>query len=142
MTLLVGPATPTTCRVSSVLNKDRTQYGAQNMFDGVDDTCWNSAQGHGQQVCLLFHRVVHVKRMELMFQGGFVGEDARVLIATQATPELHVATECHFNDSNELQTLELDCADVTQLRLQFDRSSDFYGRVLLYHCRVYGDETL
>ncbi|OQS07851.1 hypothetical protein THRCLA_00153 [Thraustotheca clavata] len=37
-----------------------------------------------------------------------------------------------------LRTVELSCADVTQLRLVFERSSDFYGRVILYHCQVLG----
>lgn len=31
-------------RVSSVLNKDIKQFGKQNMFDGSDETCWNSHQ--------------------------------------------------------------------------------------------------
>lgn len=31
-------------RVSSVLNKNSKQFGKQNMFDGSDETCWNSHQ--------------------------------------------------------------------------------------------------
>jgi len=30
--------------VSSVLNKDIKQYGKKYLFDGEDDTCWNSDQ--------------------------------------------------------------------------------------------------
>ncbi|OQR84719.1 hypothetical protein ACHHYP_13021 [Achlya hypogyna] len=140
-TLLVGNGTATTCKVSSVLNRDRKLYGAQHLFDGVDDTCWNSDQGHGQQVWLHFNRSVHVKRVEVMFQGGFAGEDAQVLVAAANDPKswVSVAT-CHFDDCNDLQTLDIDVPHVTQLRLQFDRSSDFYGRVILYHYRVWGDE--
>ncbi|OQS07684.1 hypothetical protein THRCLA_20087, partial [Thraustotheca clavata] len=73
MELLTGP--PTTCKVSSVLNRDRKQYGPQHLFDGLNDTCWNSDQGSSQQVWLSFNRTVMIKRIELMFQGGFVGEE-------------------------------------------------------------------
>ena len=31
-------------RVSSVLGRDVKQYGKKFMFDGADDTCWNSDQ--------------------------------------------------------------------------------------------------
>jgi len=29
-------------RVSSVLNRDKKQFGKSHMFDGKEDTCWNS----------------------------------------------------------------------------------------------------
>jgi len=29
-------------RVSSVLNHDKKQFGKSQMFDGKEDTCWNS----------------------------------------------------------------------------------------------------
>lgn len=31
-------------RVSSVLNRDTKQYGKQYLFDGNEETCWNSGQ--------------------------------------------------------------------------------------------------
>ena len=31
-------------RVSSVLNRDVKQFGKKFMFDGEEDTCWNSDQ--------------------------------------------------------------------------------------------------
>jgi len=31
-------------RVSSVLNRDVRQFGKKFMFDGKDETCWNSDQ--------------------------------------------------------------------------------------------------
>ena len=33
-------------RVSSVLNNDSRSYGKRNMFDGNEETCWNSAEVH------------------------------------------------------------------------------------------------
>lgn len=32
------------CRVSSVLGREVKAYGKQNMFDGNEDTCWNTDQ--------------------------------------------------------------------------------------------------
>ena len=34
----------TTCRVSSTLNRDVKQFGKKFLFDGDDETCWNSDQ--------------------------------------------------------------------------------------------------
>ena len=40
-------------RVSSVLNRDVKQFGKQFMFDGDDETCWNSDQvGIYKLVCV------------------------------------------------------------------------------------------
>jgi hypothetical protein len=36
--------TDESCRVSSVLNKDVKQFGKQFLFDGSEETCWNSEQ--------------------------------------------------------------------------------------------------
>ena len=36
-------------RVSSVLNRDSSQYGKKFMFDKNEDTCWNS-----DQVCVVY----------------------------------------------------------------------------------------
>ena len=36
-------------RVSSVLNRDSSQYGKTFMFDKNEDTCWNS-----DQVCVVY----------------------------------------------------------------------------------------
>jgi len=35
-------------RVSSVLNRDNKQFGKSHMFDGKEDTCWNS-----DEVCIV-----------------------------------------------------------------------------------------
>lgn len=31
-------------RVSSTLNNDHKNYGKKNMFDGNEETCWNSSE--------------------------------------------------------------------------------------------------
>ncbi|NWW83561.1 NR2CA protein, partial [Climacteris rufus] len=58
-------------RVSSVLHRDAKQFGKQHLFDGNEDTCWNSDQGTSQWVSLEFPRPVRVSQLHLQFQGGF-----------------------------------------------------------------------
>ncbi|KAG9413314.1 Nuclear receptor 2C2-associated protein [Aphanomyces cochlioides] len=140
--LLSGDKTSTTCRVSSVLNRDRKEYGAHHMFDGSEISCWNSAEGSPQQVWLDFHRTVHLRRVQVMFQGGFVGEDVQFLVTTTEEQTFHaLPLSVHFDDGNAMQSVDVACDNVTQLRLHFGRSSDFYGRVTIYQLLVWGEET-
>ncbi|NXT14422.1 NR2CA protein, partial [Prunella fulvescens] len=58
-------------RVSSVLNRDVKHFGKQHLFDGSEETCWNSDQGTCQWVTLDFPRPVKVSELHIQFQGGF-----------------------------------------------------------------------
>ncbi|XP_063259619.1 nuclear receptor 2C2-associated protein isoform X4 [Prinia subflava] len=58
-------------RVSSVLNRDVKHFGKQHLFDGSEETCWNSDQGTSQWVTLEFPSPVRVSQLQLQFQGGF-----------------------------------------------------------------------
>lgn len=60
----------TKSRVSSVQNMNTKEYGKQLMFDGNDDTCWNSDQGDHQFIELLL-KPCEIKRIEIISQGGF-----------------------------------------------------------------------
>jgi hypothetical protein len=46
------------------------------MFDGNEDTCWNSHQGSPQFILLEFKDPVVPVEITAVFQGGFVGQDA------------------------------------------------------------------
>jgi hypothetical protein len=61
----------TQTRVSSTQDNNSSQYGKQLMFDGNEDTCWNSAEGQSQFIFFVFEKVVNIKRIEVVFQGGF-----------------------------------------------------------------------
>jgi hypothetical protein len=67
--LLITKDTQT--RVSSTLYNNTAEYGKQLMFDGNEDTCWNSAEGQSQFIFLVFEKSVHINRIEIVFQGGF-----------------------------------------------------------------------
>ena len=45
------------------------------MFDGSQDTCWNSDQGTPQYIIIELSRPLVVKQIKIMFQGGFVGQE-------------------------------------------------------------------
>jgi hypothetical protein len=45
------------------------------MFDGNKNTCWNSDQGSPQFILIDFGRSVVTKKLKIMFQGGFVGQE-------------------------------------------------------------------
>jgi len=139
---LIGPTLPTKCRVSSVLNRDRQQFGSQNMFDGSDVSCWNSGQGSPQQILLSFNRAVNIRQVEIMFQGGFVGQDIEVLIQSNLKKEGEMAKkeELDPEESNALQKFDVHADDVVNLQLTFNRSTDFYGRIVIYHLQVLGYE--
>ncbi|ETW07280.1 hypothetical protein H310_01839 [Aphanomyces invadans] len=142
MQLLSGSATKTSWRVSSILSRDHKANGAQHMFDGTDITCWTSDHGTPQHVLLTFHRIVHVRQVHVMFQGGFVGEDVRFLARTTESPVdfVPLPVTVHFTDSNAMQAVDVSCDNATHLLVVFGRSSDFYGRVTIYKLAVWGHE--
>jgi len=68
-------------KVSSVLNKNVKEFGKQFLFDGREDTCWNSDQGSPQTILISFQKP-HAKigQLQIQFQGGFVGTQCHVIV--------------------------------------------------------------
>jgi len=130
-----------TTKVSSVLNGSR-EYGKQNLFDGAAETCWNSDQGTPQYVQLSFTRPVCIRCVSLTFQGGFVGKSAVFSATTRQSPKkllpLHTwepqddNIEQRFDVTSELANY------VTNIRILFPESTDFFGRITLYKLDVEG----
>ncbi|KAI8480278.1 Nuclear receptor 2C2-associated protein [Branchiostoma belcheri] len=69
-------------KVSSVLNRDVKQFGKKFMFDGDEETCWNSDQGSPQWILVEFSEEVCPQEIQLQFQGGFVGKDCRLEVSS------------------------------------------------------------
>lgn len=127
----------TVVRVSSVLNKDIKQYGKSFMFDGKEDTCWNSDQGLPQCVQIEFPKPMIPKSVELKFQGGFVGQTC--CIESFCNTHWEEVTRIYPQDINSLQHFVIDShVPVKKMKLVFLTSSDFYGRVTVYHLDVKG----
>ncbi|KAJ2312347.1 Nuclear receptor 2C2-associated protein [Coemansia sp. RSA 2705] len=119
-------------RVSSVLNRDVTSLGKQNLFDGNVETCWNSEQGTPQHILVEFAQPVYLRELHVQFQGGFAGSKTR-LIDVDCKRDI---CPLFFEDNNALQTAKLPAAKQNvarrRIKLQFVSSTDFYGRIIVY----------
>ena len=150
--LLCGGTTQYTCRVSSTLNRDTKTFGKKYLFDGNNETCWNSdqvnisvvndsrvvsdttLQGSPQWISLEFERPVPFSALSLQFQGGFCGKECEVEIEGKMK-----ILDFYPEDVNKLQTFHLRerAEAVRKIRIIFNSSTDFYGRVTLYLLELY-----
>lgn len=134
--------TATTCRVSSVLDRNRKLYGGDHMLSSDVTTCWNSAQGSPQQILLQFRRIVNVDHIHIMFQGGFVGQDVQLLVQIEggAPQWQQLQVDIEPEDVNEMQRFACPVSNATAMQIIFQRSTDFYGRVIIYRLDATGRE--
>ncbi|NXH11678.1 NR2CA protein, partial [Bucco capensis] len=135
---LICAATAT--RVSSVLNRDGKQFGKQHLFDGSEETCWNSDQGICQWVTLDFPGTVKVSQLQLQFQGGFSSRLC-TLEGCRRGEELVKISELYPEDINAMQiSFQVEETVLDKLKLTFGNSTDFFGRIVLYHLGVLGEK--
>jgi hypothetical protein len=72
-----------------------------------------------------------------MFQGGFVGQEGTVSVSEDG----EAYTECaaiHPEDDNSLQAFAVSASGCKFLRIDFQGSTDFYGRITIYRFEAYG----
>lgn len=129
-----------TVKVSSVLNRESKQYGKKHLLDGDGDTCWNSDQGTPQWIQIALDAPQNGKTVKLIlqFQGGFCGKDC------QAEFFLDGKSKCvspfYPKDTNSEQTFLIDtssCGSFDRIRLLFQQSTDFYGRIIVYNLELF-----
>ncbi|XP_029415187.1 nuclear receptor 2C2-associated protein isoform X3 [Nannospalax galili] len=65
----------------------------------------------------------------LLFAAGSLGGEA-----------LSKIVDFYPKDSNALQTFSLPDVKVDQLKVTFEDTTDFFGRVVIYHLRVLGEK--
>jgi hypothetical protein len=124
-------------RVSSVLNRNVTEFGKKHLFDGKEDTCWNSEQGSPQWIAVTFEPVKTVCQIELVFQGGFVGKNCRLEAALSEGEELTKCLDFYPDDVSRAQTFNLDRPVTAKFfKIVFSDSTDFFGRVTVYKLRL------
>ncbi|XP_057896824.1 nuclear receptor 2C2-associated protein [Melospiza georgiana] len=133
---LVCPDTAT--RVSSVLNRDVKHFGKQHLFDGSEETCWNSDQGTSQWVTLHFPRPVKLSQLHIQFQGGFSSRLC-TLEGCRTGEELVKISELYPQDSHAMQSFQVQETVLDELKITFGSSTDFFGRVVVYHLQVLGE---
>ena len=129
-------------KVSSVLNRQVTEYGKLFMFDGREDTCWNSDQGTPQWIRISFDGTRHITRLQLMFQGGFVGKTCWLEASENDENEgFKKIQNIYPEDTNKLQTFEISTNGVScrAFKIIFEDSTDFFGRITIYQMKLYED---
>ena len=98
-------------------------------------------QGAPQWIEILFNDTVTVKGFEFQFQGGFVGQKCSFSFYKKQPrgddlPELEFQ-DFYPEDTNCVQTCTLGTpVEAKFIRLVFNESTDFYGRVILYRLTV------
>jgi hypothetical protein len=140
-----APDLPTdgwSAKASSVLKRSTKLYGAKYVLDDKEDTCWNSDQGSPQWLEVELPAPVHMASFTLTFQGGFVGQNCEIWVrradADAASAPLEKLADFEPEDVNTPQTFECPADAITKLRLYFHKSTDFYGRVVVYRLRLGG----
>ncbi|NXN43881.1 NR2CA protein, partial [Rhinoptilus africanus] len=141
------PVEPLVCadtatRVSSVLNRDVKQFGKKHMFDASEETCWNSDQGTCQWVTLDFPRTVKVSQLQIQFQGGFSSRLC-TLEGCRAGEDLVKISHLYPEDTHAMQisfaTFQVEETVLDKLKITFENSTDFFGRIVVYHLGVLGE---
>jgi len=129
-------------KVSSTLDRS---VGKKHLIDRNPETGWTSAEGLPQFVHLIFPKAVIAKKLLLTFQGGFVGTRCRVQLkinegqAGDLEGGWIAATTVFPEDVNRRQSFLIPGdQQVTELKLVFDESSDFFGRITLYDVQLDG----
>lgn len=96
-------------------------------------------QGLPQFIQLFFKDSVIPKRLTITFQGGFVGTRCAVTM-----PDREILTMIYPEDVNRQQVFDLPQSHpnivdgISALKLVFEESSDFFGRITVYDLKVEG----
>jgi hypothetical protein len=107
-------------------------------------------QGLPQHVQLAFSEPVIPETLHLTFQGGFVGTRCAVKVpaSTEGSDKSWQTLLLIFpGDINSRQEFSLKtesnaavvAGGIDRLRLEFEESSDFFGRITLYDLKLYGE---
>ncbi|MEE6487906.1 hypothetical protein FKM82_015079 [Ascaphus truei] len=125
--------------VSSVLNRDVKQFGKKYLFDRKEDTCWNSDQGASQWILLEFPQSVCVSQLHIQFQGGFSSKTC-TLEGCPNDKEFVKLSDFYPEDTNALQKFSVPNLSVDKLKISFQNSTDFFGRIIVYHLDILGQK--
>lgn len=141
MKLLTVPGS-FTYTVSSVQNRS-AEFSGEHMFNEDSDSCWTSGQNSPQSVSVTFKKNVVVSSIEFMFQGGFVGQDANIEIGSSMKEPLALIDKLELiQDNNSVQAFDVNDEKIECkcIKITFESSTDFYGRITLYSLRILGVE--
>lgn len=126
-------------KVSSVLNRQVREYGKMFMFDGREDTCWNSDQGTPQWIRIEFDDEREITEVQFMFQGGFAGKTCWIEVPTsnEDSSTYEKLQDIYPEDINKLQRFPLPSPVKTKaFKVVFADSTDFFGRITVYQMKL------
>ncbi|KAI7818077.1 nuclear receptor 2C2-associated protein [Gamsiella multidivaricata] len=129
-------------KVSSVLNRETTLYGKQFLTDNSEETCWNSESGTPQFIVVDFGRKVQIESLQIMFQGGFVGKTCQLLAWTDDSEFVEIM-KFYPEDINPLQIFPIAVNDrkiTSRVKIVFESSTDFFGRITVYKLDILGQD--
>ncbi|XP_073448645.1 nuclear receptor 2C2-associated protein isoform X3 [Aquarana catesbeiana] len=104
---------------------------------GVCDMSRHCEQGSSQWIVLEFPQKVCVSEIHIQFQGGFSSKNCN-LEGCLKNEEFETVTNFYPEDINALQKFVFTERCVEKLRLSFPSSTDFFGRIVVYHLDVRG----
>jgi hypothetical protein len=103
-------------------------------------------QGLPQFIQLRCPNRIVPKRLSIVFQGGFVGTRCAVCIpGTDSSRTWQILCHIYPEDVNRRQSFELEPTQpelleggVSSIKLVFEESSDFFGRITVYDLNLEG----
>lgn len=154
------PSPPSGTVLTNILNRDvkvRVSSGSskdgKNVLDGSPETCWTSdnlppnSDPASSEYLLTFKLSVPLPlstlhSLSLTFAGGFCPMSFQVFAASEDTPKAYfpVSPLLHPDDTNAKQYFILHPTQDTTiggLRLQFQGSTDDYGRLTVYEAEIF-----
>ncbi|XP_014166972.1 nuclear receptor 2C2-associated protein [Geospiza fortis] len=96
------------------------------------------SKGTSQWVTLDFPRPVKVSQLHIQFQGGFSSRLC-TLEGCRTGEELVKISELYPQDSHAMQRFQVQETVLDKLKITFGSSTDFFGRVVVYHLGVLGE---
>jgi hypothetical protein len=116
---------------------------------------------HHHWLCIEFGRPIQPQCVQVQFQAGFVAESMQVWISSSSTNNAEISSDAaptwvllceeEVEDDHQMQNFVLDeitatktttstTATTTSMKLVFMNCSDFYGRIIIYQVKIYGQE--
>ncbi|XP_067952154.1 nuclear receptor 2C2-associated protein-like [Watersipora subatra] len=130
--VLQASSKPYTCKVSSVLNRDSKTYGKKYMFDGAEDTCWNSDEGDHQWILISFEQETSISHVNIQFQGGFACSHCTILSDSNGH-ELGTLADIYPSDTNRQQMFAVNKTTAKVFKILLEQPTDTYGRIIIYN---------
>ncbi|KAJ0065682.1 hypothetical protein NL108_016218, partial [Boleophthalmus pectinirostris] len=104
--------------------------------------------GEYQWVSLEFPQSVKITEIKLQFQGGFAAKSCRLegshtdgeIKVRQFYPEDDNSLQISFNKPNHIFPIQ-EAPVVDKVKIIFENSTDFFGRVIVYSLDILGEKT-